>query len=304
MNNKFFKMFAVVCLSLVFFHAPIFSIGGALKGNVKEKGTGKPIEKVKITIVVLKSSSLQYELFTDEKGNYFKTGLENGMYRLNFEKEGYVPIQSSIRLAVDQQYEFNVELEAMQVKSAVSLLDMVSAAKKLMDACKYDEAILKISEVIAKEPTNFILYFNRAVGYEKKGDKGKAIADYSKSLELKPDFLLSLAALGRFFAKDGNYEKAVEYYKKAFDLGIIDPVTIYNYGACLINIGKNDEAKIVFEKLISLDPNYPDAYYQLGIIYVGLSDNAKAKENFLKFLQLDPQNENAPVAKEILNTLK
>ncbi len=79
MNNKFFKMFAAVCLILVFFHTPIFSIGGAIKGNVKEKGTSKPIEKVKITIVVLKSSSLQYELFTDEKGNYLTSIYVDGI---------------------------------------------------------------------------------------------------------------------------------------------------------------------------------------------------------------------------------
>jgi tetratricopeptide (TPR) repeat protein len=286
------------------FPPPVFSQNSSLRGVVTEKGTDTTLEKVKVIIVSLRTATARYELFTDKKGSFYKGGLQNGMYRVSFEKEGYVPAQSAVRLRAEDRQEITVQLEKMEVKAAKAAFDLVNAAQKLMAAGKYDEAIVKITQAIEKDAGSFILYYNRAVCCEKKGDKEKAIVDYRKSLELKPDFLLSLSALGKIFAKKGDFAKAVEYYQKAFDLEITDTVALYNYGACLINLGNSGEAKSVFEKLISLDPNYADAFYQLGILYLGLNENAKAKEYFKTFLELDPENENAPVAREILKTLQ
>lgn len=304
------SVFGVLVTTVVFisffsiFPTLAFSQNSSLKGVVTEKGTDTPLEKVRVIIASLRTATARYELFTDKKGSFYKGGLQNGMYRVSFEKEGYVPAQSAIRLRAEDQQEITVQLEKMEVKAAKAAFDLVTAAQKLMAAGKYDEAIVKITQAIEKDSGSFILYYNRAVCYENKGDKEKAIVDYQKSLELKPDFLLSLSALGKIVAKKGDFARAVEYYKKAFDLGITDTVALYNYGACLINLGNSSEAKTVFEKLISLDPNYADAFYQLGIIYLGMNDNAKAKEYFKTFLEMDPENENASVAQEILKTLE
>jgi len=295
----FFLFFSILCL----LPTPVFA-NSTIKGVVSEKGTGTPIENVKVTIASLRTSTARYELLTDDKGYFYKTGLQNAMYQVFFEKDGYVPAQSAIRLGASDLKELDAQLEKIEAKTSNLVFELVSTAQKLTAAGKYDEAIDKVSRAIEKEPGNFILYYNRAIGYDKKGDKEKAVLDYQKSLELKPDFLLSLSALGNIFAKKGNFEKAVESYKKAFELGITDTLALYNYGACLVNLGNSDEAKTVFEKLVSLDANYSDAYYQLGIIYLGLNDNAKAIEYLKKFIELDPENENVPVAREILKTLE
>jgi len=276
-----------------------------MRGTIKEKGKDIAIEGVKVLIIFTENTTVHFELETDGKGFFYKSGLKHGIYQVSFEREGYVPIQMTTRLRLDQQMDLNMELEKMnaQATTSDSSQEILSDAQKAFTAGKYDDAIAKYSKVIETNPSLFLLYFNRAAAYEKKGEKDKAIADYLKSLELKPDFIMSLAVLGKVYAKDKNFEKAVEYYKKAFDLGIADIVALYNYGACLVNLGNNDEAKTVFEKLIHLDPNYSEAYYQLGIICIGLNENDKAKELLKKFLELDPQNANASVAKEILSSL-
>jgi len=300
----FLKLITAVWLALMFFYTPVFS-ASTIKGNVKEKGTGTPIEKVKITLIPQKNTTIFYHLYTDNKGGFFKSGLEYGVYQITIEKEGYVPAQSTFRLGVDEKMDFQSEMEVMaKAASPTASPDLIDTARSLLDSGKYDEAIAKFNEAIAKNAGIFILYYNRGLAYEKKGDKTNAINDYLKATELKPDFMISLAALGKLYSKEGKFEKAVGFYKRAFDLGITDTVALYNYGACLINLGKNDDAKPVFEKIITLDQAYPDAYYQLGIIYYGLNDIPKTKELFQKFLQLDPKNENAPVAQEILNTMK
>jgi tetratricopeptide (TPR) repeat protein len=307
MMNKTLKMaiLAIMCVTLVLinFSTPLFSANSSLSGTITDKATGEPLAKVKINVVYIKSRTLSFQLKTDKEGKYYKSGLRNGMFQLNFEKEGYLPTQTSIRLRPAEKKVFDTQLEVLKVKATNESLELVKAAQKLMSAGKYDDAITKITKVIEKEPGSFLLYFNRAVAYEKKGDQDNALKDYEKSLQLKADFILSLASAGKIHAKKGQFENAVKHYKKAFDLGITDTIALYNYGACLVNIGNSSDGKIVFEKLVALDPNYADAYYQLGIIYLGLNDNTKAKESMKKFLELDPKNQNASVATEILKTL-
>jgi tetratricopeptide (TPR) repeat protein len=302
--NKNFNPPVILLLFMIFvLLSPLYSTLGSLKGYIKEKGTDKPLAKVKITLVSLRNTTIRFELVTDKKGYFYKTGLQNGMYQVSFDKEGYTPYQHTLRIKVAEQREMDFQLEPITVTTSDTSFGLVNAAKKLMSSGKYDEAIEKVSQAIEKEPEVFILYYNRAIAHEKKGDKDKALLDYRKTLELKPDFLLALSAVGNILAKKSDFPAALKYYKKAFDLGLTDTLALYNHGACLINLGENDQAKAVFEKLIELDPNYADAYYQMGIIYLGMNDNAKAREFLKKFIELDPENTNAAVAKEILNTL-
>ena len=303
--NKNFNLPVILLLFLLFVPSSSLysSIFGSLKGYIKEKDTDKPLAKVKITLVSLRNTSIRFQLESDNKGSFYKTGLRNGMYRVSLDKEGYTPFQQTLRIKVAENREMDFRLEPIAVATSDTSFGLVNAARKSMFAGKYDEAIEKISQAIEKEPKVFILYYNRALAYEKKGDKDKSLLDFQKTLELKPDFLLALSAMGNILAKKNDFPGAVKYYKQAVDLGLTDTLALYNYGACLINLGDNDQAKAVFEKLIELDPNYADAYYQMGIIYLGMSDNAKAKEFLKKFIELDPENTNAAVAKEILNSL-
>lgn len=302
-ESRYYKIWIFIIL-FVFLYAPLFSTFSTVKGNVKKNRSNIPLAKVKVTIVSIKNPRFRCEIYTDKKGDFYRSWLQPGMYLITFEKRGCVPVQSTIRLLKAREREFNTRLETLGITASNPSFKLLTAAKRLMAVGNHEKAVDKISLAIENDPAFFILYYNRALGYEKKGDQEKAIIDYKKSLALKPDFLLAITALGNIFTKQKDYTGAAKYYKKAFDLGITDPTVLYNYGACLGNLGNNTEAKAVFEKLIFLDPYYADAYYRLGIIYLGLNDNAGTKEYLEKFIRLDPGNNNATVAREILEALE
>ncbi|MCP4221509.1 MAG: tetratricopeptide repeat protein [bacterium] len=299
--NKYFKLTAVLILCFAFLHSPLFSSMSSIKGSVKDVATGQMIGKAKVTLIYTKNKN-SYDVMTDSKGAFYKTGLLHGVYRISISKEGFVPYQTSIRLAVGQKQVANITLEPVKQKVVKGSSQYVGNAQKLMAAGKFDAAIAQINKAIEKDPENFILFFNRALGFDKKGDKEKAVEDYKKSLEFKADFLLSLTALGNYYAKKADFEKAVSYFQKAYDKDLGDTVALYNFGACLVNLGKSPEAKAVFEKIISIDPEYPDAYYQLGILLLA-DDAVKAKEYLKKLIEIDPENPNSAVAKDILKSM-
>ncbi|MFW6173923.1 MAG: tetratricopeptide repeat protein [Elusimicrobiota bacterium] len=295
-------IFLSLSIALTFYLTAFAVTTGSTEGFVKDAQTGEPITQAKIIIVYTKSANVKFELHSDKKGHFYRGGLTPGIYKIAVEKEGYVPIQRTIRVSLADTAKVDIKLESFE-SSAPKSTKLSSKASDLLNAGKYEEAIGKFTEAITEDPENPIFYYYRGTALEKNGDLDKAMEDYQRSIELKPDFILPIANIGKVYAKKRDFEKAIEFYKKAADLGDKDATNYYNFGVCLMNLGKNEQAKEVLEKLLSLNENYSDAYYQLGIIYIGLGDSAKAKEFLQKFIDLDPDNQNALTAKEILKSL-
>jgi tetratricopeptide (TPR) repeat protein len=296
--------FSGMVLLFFVFTGFVYSAPSALRGYIKEKTTEKPLIEVRISLVSLKGTSARYELQADKIGIFFKTGLRPGMYRLTAEKDGYIPIQTTLRLKAGELYEADFGLELLETEISETAAQLLSMSNKLMRAGKYDGAIEKITQAIEAAPEHFILYYYRARVYERKSDYDQALADYIKAQQLKPDFLLPLVVVGDLYAKKEEFSKATFYFKKADELGLTDTFALYNYGACLIYQRRTLEARRVFEKVVQLDTGYADAYYQLAIIHLGLNDYTKAKECLETFIRLDPGNRNVSVAQEILQTLE
>ena len=295
-------IFIGLSIVFTFYMAALAATTGAVEGFVKDEQTGEPILKAKITFVSTKSASIRLVSHSNKKGHFYRGGLTVGLYQITVEKENYIPTQSTVRVPLGDTAEIEIKLKPFKGPPPVTK-KISRKAISLLNEGKYEEAIEKFTGAITEDPENPIFYYYRGAAFEKTGDLDKAMEDYQKSFELKPDFILPTANIGKIYAKKREFEKAIEFYKKAVELGDQDATNYYNYGVCLMNLGKNEQAKEVLGKLISLEENYSDAYYQLGIIYIGLGGSAKAKEFLQKFIDMDPENQNASIAKEILKSL-
>lgn len=294
-------LFLILGLTL---SAPAFqTTTGAIEGFVKTSDTGEIVSNVKIILVFTQNESIKHEFKTDKRGHYYKAGLTPGIYKISIEKEGFLPASGTIRVKLGSATEYDFELDVLENLVPESL-KLGQKGLDLLNEGKNADAIDKFTQGIAEDNTNPALFYYRGLAYERQGELDLALADYQKSIELKPDFALPFARSGISYAKQKNYEKACEYYQQALDLGDSDVTTYYNYGAVLMNQGKSQEAKIVFEKLLELDENYADALYQLGIISLGLGESGKAKVYLERFVEMDPENNNAAIAKKILDSLK
>ncbi len=304
MTAKTRTMILLILTGWLLSAVPAFpQIMGVIKGHVVDKETQAPVVKAKVIIASARTQAARSEIVTDKNGFFYKSGLPPGVYQVSCEKAGFAPSITNMRLTIAEEREVTIPLDVLKdgTKTVLSLMTRVEA---LLGEGRFQETIDKITEAAAGEALNYVLYYYRAVALEKAGDQPKALADYQKALELKPDFFPVLAGLGKLYARMGDNPKAVEFYKKAFESGSTDVLVLFNYGVCLINASENAQAKTIFEKLLTIDPAYPDAHYQLGIICLGLGETARAKEYLGKFVELDPENATASVAKEILKTLK
>jgi tetratricopeptide (TPR) repeat protein len=83
---------------------------------------------------------------------------------------------------------------------------------------KFGAAIAKYTEAILLDPTNHILYSNRAACYTYLNAIENAISDLEKSIELNENFQPSWARLGYCYLAKGNAVASVKSYVKALDL--------------------------------------------------------------------------------------
>jgi tetratricopeptide (TPR) repeat protein len=275
----------------------------SVKGLVSDAKTGQPIAGVKIILVSIRVQTYRIELTSGGDGTIYKNGIPTGSYEVHFEKEGYFPARSSIRLSIGDNYDISLKLEPVPDQSA-SGAGLLRALVELVNAGNFSAGITKASDGIGREPANAMLHYYRGYCQEKSGNAAAASADYGRAVELKPDFALALASLGKLQARQGEFVKAAGNFKKAFELAPNDLDALYNYGICLVNLGNNADAKIMFEKVLAIDAAHADACYQLGLVLLGLGDMAKAKECLLTFLTLAPEHKDAATAKAILDSLK
>lgn len=274
---------------------------GAIKGTIKDGKTQAPLMDVKI-VVTDPQSKAKHELRTDKDGLVYKSGFYPGNYEISYEKDGYVPAATTMYLRPGETRDISISLEAMQ--AAKGGAEPFNQGLQQVGDEKYADAADSFSRALAEDQGNFLAYYYRGFCQEKQGKIDAALADYVKTIELKPDFALGLASLAKAYAKKGDFTKATGFYKKAYDLGTTDINTIYNYGVSLVNLGNNVEAKTMFEKVLAIDATHADACYQLGLVLLGLGDMVKAKECLQQFLVLDPLHQDAATAKAILDTLK
>ncbi len=153
---------------------------------------------------------------------------------------------------------------------------------------KYEKAILDFTKFIELKPDDERAYITRGSFYAKLEKYEKAILDYTKAINLKPDYETAYYNRGVVYDKLGKYEKAIFDYTKAINLKPDFTFAYYNRGVVYKKLGKYQEAIKDYSKVIELKPDYTKAYYYRGKLkYLYLNDKNSAIVDFNKTIELD-----------------
>jgi len=82
-----------------------------------------------------------------------------------------------------------------------------------------DKAIADYSKAIELNPRYAIAYHNRGFVYRKIGEYDRAILDFTKAIEIDPKYASAYYHRGHIYHYKGEYEMAWEDIKKARSLG-------------------------------------------------------------------------------------
>ena len=86
---------------------------------------------------------------------------------------------------------------------------------------KFERAVADYTRALELNPNYARAYHNRGLAYDQLGEIDRAIADYSKALELNPSYALAYYHRGLAYQKQGRPELAQADWKRAQEL--LDP---------------------------------------------------------------------------------
>jgi tetratricopeptide (TPR) repeat protein len=121
-----------------------------------------------------------------------------------------------------------------------------------------------------------------------RGDHGRAVAAYRKSLELLPNDAHTLLNLGLAYEGLGDREKAVEEYRRSIALDGSRALAYVNLGIALGEQGDVVSAADAFRRAMAVNPREPLAYFNLANSFLRAGDAASAIPLYEKAVELDP----------------
>src|SRR5688572_21659347 len=203
---------------------------GQIRGKVVD-AEGKPVADAKVTIDFKGNIKRVTDTKTDRRGTYIQVGLPSGPYEVTVEK-GDLKQTLTTRVSVGTTSELDFTLvpgggaaapmSADDAKAIAAkrkeLEGKYVAAVALIEAQKYDEAIIELRAVIAETGGCAICEAKVGEALWKKGDEAGAEAAFKKSIADDPKLPDAYAALASLYNQQKKFDQASEMSKKANEL--------------------------------------------------------------------------------------
>ncbi len=151
----------------------------------------------------------------------------------------------------------------------------------------YDRAVEQIGE---PERSDWNLFYQRGIAYERLKEWEKAEPNFFKALELYPDQPQVLNYLGYSWVDmNRNLDRGLELIRKAVELRPSDGYIVDSLGWAYYRLGRYDEAVKELERAVSLLPNDPILNDHLGDAYWRVGRKLEATFQWNHARDLDPE---------------
>ncbi len=135
-------------------------------------------------------------------------------------------------------------------------------------------------DVVAKSPNDYRAHYNRGVEYERIGDVEAALRDYSRSLEINPDYTLSRNCRGVLYTSMREFSRAHEDFAHIIRTASKNPAAYSNRGILYVEQGRFELAFEDFSKSLEIHPRFAPSYYNRGMAHGLLGELEQAIEDY------------------------
>ncbi len=159
------------------------------------------------------------------------------------------------------------------------------------DIGKYNYAIKLYNHALALEPESFFwAYGSRGYTYFRLRDYKRAIEDFTRAIELAPDYVWGYSQRGRVYRHLDMLDKALADLNRALELDPSDAWTYSHRGLVYSYLHEYELALADSNRAIELDPRYSNAYGRRGSTYIDLGELDLAAADFARNLELAPND--------------
>jgi predicted CXXCH cytochrome family protein len=185
----------------------------------------------------------------------------NGKYLIlqrmprNFREEAEAVFNKAMDLRKQgkQQESMNELLEALKIyPRLLRALTWLGAAYGQAGNPNVSAGILNIA--VHLYPRDAGAHFNLALAYGALGNADE-IAEYQRTLEIDPDYVLAYLNWGGALYAKGRYEEAIKIYRQGIDVNPLYASLHYSLGVALEELKKTEEAQAELALAAKIDPN-------------------------------------------------
>jgi Flp pilus assembly protein TadD len=174
---------------------------------------------------------------------------------------------------------------------------LLTQAETAIEKKDYGNAEPLLKKVIARDPTNYLAWFDLGFVYSTSGKTDDCIAAYRKSVSAKPDVFESNLNLGLMLAKTGQPD-AEQFLRTATKL---KPSAHVEEGqarawlslAKVLEKTKPDEAIEAYHQASTLQPKDPEPHLSAGGLLEKQERVTDAEQEYKQALALDPSSADA-----------
>ena len=183
--------------------------------------------------------------------------------------------------SLDGKFFFRYEA---QIQTPVNPSNRIKEAEEFFNlgydcaSTDYDCKISNYSKAINLNPNYSAAYINRGIAFDDKLNYDRALEDYDKAIEIDPNYAPAYTNRGVTYGHKSNYEQAIKDYNKAIELDSKYAEAYYNRGTTYYDKKDYDRTISDLSRAIELNPNKANYFVNRGNAY-------KAKENYERALQ-------------------
>jgi tetratricopeptide (TPR) repeat protein len=280
---------------------------------------GNPVEGATILIEFTGGLLRNYELATNENGEYVQIGLASGPYNVTATAEGLGTLLRNLTLSAGLEFELDMEylaagavdreglaaedlakLEAAETTSA-EFADGVAAAQ----AGDLDEAARAFDEAATLTPECGDCVRNLGIVEFRRENYESAETALRRATEIDPNDAAAFDALADLYNAQRRFDEAGEASAAAMRLsgGGDNPGAVFDQGLIAWNAGRIDDARGLFEQTLTLDPNHGEANYWMGMASLNGGQIPEAVTFMRTYLEREPDGRFTTEATALLSQL-
>ncbi len=158
---------------------------------------------------------------------------------------------------------------------------------KALEEHRYDAAVEAFRKAIQADASDYSAHFNLAVAYGFLNRDAEGIAEYKKTLELKPGLFAAETNEGLLLLRQKKPDEALPLYEDAAGQKPHDFGAVYHLALCELETGDPPRAETNFRAALELNPKSAGAELGLAHALVAQHKIAESAEHFHKAAAID-----------------
>ncbi len=144
------------------------------------------------------------------------------------------------------------------------------------------------NDTVHKSPKKARPYNNRGVVYRSRENLNQALLDYSRAIEINPDYDQAYYNRGIVYRSQENLNQAILDYNRAIEINPNYADAYNNRGVAYRHQGNLNQAILDFSQAIEINPKYAEAYNNRGVAYRHLGNLNQAILDFSQAIEINP----------------